>query len=972
MRLHEDRLEASATRGAAGRRARLAGGLLLWLVAGGTPPVVGGEVRLRLEVPPKSVRGMRAAADRAVLDAFLRKHPEIKVEPHVKLRMQGPRAEATFYMSMAGGTAPDALYVYGRSTQKYIDQGFLCPLDEYLTDDIRADPLFQKFLPAISRDGKVYGIPALVAGTVLIYRKDLFQQAGLDPERPPATWEQLLACARGLTFPEQGQYGIVLPGGFGAGWRFANFVWQAGGEIVRRGPDGSWKLTLDEAPAVRALEFYRQMRWGKWTRDGRQFQGCMRVDSSGQSMEHFNEGRAAMTLVSTTGDVGRFLQAGLDPSQVGFAPLPAGPGGRACMLEGEFWGINRLIAGDKARRDAAWRYIRFLVSDEAKAIRTRTCVEAGWAMSVNPKWLRRFGYAAELRGMPDEWVEFYDRIVEFGRLEPYAPGYDQVATELLAQLDEVLYGEHADPAAVLGAITRRANTVFFGTTPDHVVAHRRRVARVVFGAIVAGALGLVAWALLRARRRRRAARKAPSPGHAQSAGGRTMRSRLTLLAWCFMLPAVVTILVWRYYPLVRGAALAFMDYRILGDDLFVGLDNFIEAFTQQSFWRALGQTGIYALMALALGFPIPILLAMLLSEIPWGKLFFRTVFYLPAVTSGLVVMFIWKMMYDDSAQGVYNQALAWVTTTSAGRAAAVGLFVAAWAAAVALLSAIVVSALRWAEARRRVLPWLLLALVAPLWLDGLVDVAAGAASWAGLPWAAALSKLRCVTPLLDGLALRAPLAFVVHGAARGAAVVVTVLAVLLLLRRGRADLRRPGLLVAGVAVVVMGASLALHLRQVLVPLARPYAWLQDPSGYWAMFYVILPGIWAGAGPGCIIYLAAIKSIPEELYEAADVDGAGPLDKAYHVTFQYLKPLILINFVGAFVGTFHAMQNILVMTGGGPGYKTMTIGMDIFFNAFTHLKFGYATAEAWILGSLLIGFTVYQLRILKHLRFTRAA
>ena len=66
-----------------------------------------------------------------------------------------------------------------------------------------------------------------------------------------------------------------------------------------------------------------------------------------------------------------------------------------------------------------------------------------------------------------------------------------------------------------------------------------------------------------------------------------------------------------------------------------------------------------------------------------------------------------------------------------------------------------------------------------------------------------------------------------------------------------------------------------------------------------------------------------------------------------------------------------MQNILVMTGGGPGDRTVTLGMDIFFNAFTHLKFGYATAEAWILGSLLIGFTVYQLRILKQLRFTRA-
>jgi len=76
-------------------------------------------------------------------------------------------------------------------------------------------------------------------------------------------------------------------------------------------------------------------------------------------------------------------------------------------------------------------------------------------------------------------------------------------------------------------------------------------------------------------------------------------------------------------------------------------------------------------------------------------------------------------------------------------------------------------------------------------------------------------------------------------------------------------------------------------------------------------------------------------------------------------------------VGVFVGTFHAMQNILVMTGGGPSSRTMTIGMDIFFNAFTHLKFGYATAEAWVLGVMLIGFTIYQLQILKRVKFTTA-
>jgi multiple sugar transport system permease protein len=138
-----------------------------------------------------------------------------------------------------------------------------------------------------------------------------------------------------------------------------------------------------------------------------------------------------------------------------------------------------------------------------------------------------------------------------------------------------------------------------------------------------------------------------------------------------------------------------------------------------------------------------------------------------------------------------------------------------------------------------------------------------------------------------------------------------------------------------------------------------------------MLCIIIPGIWAGAGPGSIIYLAALKSIPEDMYEAADVDGAGIWTKIRHIVFPSLKPLIIINFVGAFIGAFKAMENVFVMTGGGPNYATHVMGLDIWHNAFLYLKFGFATAEAWIMGSMLIGFTMYQLRILKDLRFSTA-
>ena len=147
----------------------------------------------------------------------------------------------------------------------------------------------------------------------------------------------------------------------------------------------------------------------------------------------------------------------------------------------------------------------------------------------------------------------------------------------------------------------------------------------------------------------------------------------------------------------------------------------------------------------------------------------------------------------------------------------------------------------------------------------------------------------------------------------------------------------------------------------------PIEWLTDPDT--TLLSVILPGVWGGMGPGCLIYLAALKSIPEEIYEAADLDGAGAWQKIWYVVLPNLKPLILINFVGAFIGTFHAMQNIFVMAGGsGTKLSAHVIGIEIWMSAFLFQKYGYATAIAWILGAFLIGFTIWQLRILKDMKF----
>ncbi len=125
------------------------------------------------------------------------------------------------------------------------------------------------------------------------------------------------------------------------------------------------------------------------------------------------------------------------------------------------------------------------------------------------------------------------------------------------------------------------------------------------------------------------------------------------------------------------------------------------------------------------------------------------------------------------------------------------------------------------------------------------------------------------------------------------------------------------------------------------------------------------------GMSSLIYLAALKGVSEEIYEAAEIDGAGIWHKLTNITLPTIFPLILINFVGVFIGTFQSMGNILLLTYGGPGDATMVAGMRIWIEAYNNLRFSTATSMAWMLGMLLIAFTYLQVRILQRVEFRKA-
>jgi ABC-type sugar transport system permease subunit/ABC-type glycerol-3-phosphate transport system substrate-binding protein len=139
-------------------------------------------------------------------------------------------------------------------------------------------------------------------------------------------------------------------------------------------------------------------------------------------------------------------------------------------------------------------------------------------------------------------------------------------------------------------------------------------------------------------------------------------------------------------------------------------------------------------------------------------------------------------------------------------------------------------------------------------------------------------------------------------------------------------------------------------------------WLQDPR--FSKFALIVMNVWA-AGGGMVIWLAGLQSIPKQLYEAANIDGAGPVRRFWHVTLPMLSPYILFNSIVGLIGTMQIFTEAYIMTAGGPVDSTLFYAYYLFRQAFQFFRMGYASALAWILFIAVLTLTVLQLRLSKR-------
>ena len=758
---------------------------------------------------------------------FTAAHPEIRPLQWGGLTLPGAGGRATFMLALAGNTAPDVYKAWFHILRHDIDEGFCHPLNEWLGEDADGDGRLSdaeakwsgwKDVPPLWRDvatknGKVYAVPTPgFAYYGLIYRKDLVKAAALDPEAPPRTWNDFTAWCERLTYRDKVIPGATVQRGQRAlgienrPWGFLPWVGAAGGDVIRRSGE-KWEACFDSPECLRAAEFLK----------GLIARGVVRtlpeLSLSNEVADLFVQGEIACVFGGE--DLVAYLTENLNfpADQIGLMPFPAADEKCLPVLQAHkhFYAMTEGVARrPKAERDAVWACVNELASKAVYDETVRKNVAEGRARWCLPADLERLGFNEHLAEVPPGIRQMYADL-SAGRIkavtEPYM-GFWQAASDLVSRrfLGILLSdaGKDLDCAAALKSITEDANRGLMFQADKRDIDAKRPLARVILGVLAICALVCI-WLIAAKHRNSQSTNHEPrTTSH---------EPRTTLHPWLFLAPAIISIALWSYWPLIRGAMMAFQDYRIVGSASWEGLDNFIRVATSPGFWKAWARTLEYVGITLVLGFTTPILLALLLSEIPRGKVFFRTVYFLPHLTSALVVTLMWKMMFDPTENGLLNQALA-------------------------------------------------------------------------------------------------------------------------------------------------------HLG-----IAR-HAWLQDPA--WAMTCCILPGVWAGAGMASLIYVAALHSLPPDYYEAAAIDGAGIFGRFRHVTLPQLAPLMVINFVGAFIAAFQGMGSIFLLTFGGPGDATNVLSLAIWKEAYNNLRFSTATTMAWFLGVALIGFTYLQIRFLRRVEFRQAA
>lgn len=143
-------------------------------------------------------------------------------------------------------------------------------------------------------------------------------------------------------------------------------------------------------------------------------------------------------------------------------------------------------------------------------------------------------------------------------------------------------------------------------------------------------------------------------------------------------------------------------------------------------------------------------------------------------------------------------------------------------------------------------------------------------------------------------------------------------------------------------------------------------WIASPE--WAMPSVIMVSLWHGFGYNMVLFLAGLKNVPRELYEAAEIDGAAAFQRFRYVTLPLISPTTFFVAIISVISSFRVFELVYMMTGGGPADATIVLLMRMYQVGFSFLKLGEAAAISWVLFALIMIATLIQFKSSKWVHY----
>jgi ABC-type glycerol-3-phosphate transport system substrate-binding protein len=390
-------------------------------------------------------------SDQAAFDAFDEQvaqfeaaNPDIDIESE-EYEWTGP----TFAAQLAGGTLPDVFTIPFTDGLTLVENGQLADI----TDEISTLDYADRFNPNVlaqvqDAEGRVFGLPTAAYGSALHYNRALFEAAGLDPDAPPATWDEVRAAAKTIS-DELGVAGFAqMAASNTGGWQLTVATYARGGRMEVENADGSITVTADNDGTKKALQYLHDLRWEDNS------MGADFLLDWGTINQGFGAGQVGM-YTSGSDIYTNLIQAqGMNPPDYGATVIPLEGDDAGTLGGGTIAAVN--VKADDAHQAAAVKWIDFyymqkLIDQEAAVLDASTLVASDQAVGVpalpvfdkatfdeSRQWI------AEYINVDQDHVGFFNEGIGDQALVPEPKAHTQ---ELYAALDVVVQAVLTDEGA---------------------------------------------------------------------------------------------------------------------------------------------------------------------------------------------------------------------------------------------------------------------------------------------------------------------------------------------------------------------------------------------------------------------------------------------------------------------------------------------------------------------------------------------